>query len=177
MESVLTKSLLKNPINPGARYAWSLLYYDTAYYNHHLDSAHSFIEHALKDAALPDSLGGLALEKSGLTYDDLLSQKSTVDSAAFIRAVDLNTVQGFQYFIDHYQKSVQSDSAISNRNYLAFEIAASTDTFESYKEFLDQYPDAQQAPKAKDRYQLLVFESKTGSGKLQQLPVISKGAS
>lgn len=168
VESVLKKSLLKNPVNPGARYAWSLLFFDSAYYHSNLDSAHLFIEQALVDEQQPDSLGGLPLEKSDLTIGHLLAHKTTVDSSAYARASDLNTVQSFQEFIDDYQNAPQIDSAISHRNQLAFEIAATEHTFKSYKVFLDQYPDSQQSAEARDKYELLVFQSKTGSGKLQQ---------
>ena len=168
VESVLNKSLQKNPINPGARYAYSLLYFDSTYYKHHLDSAHLFIEQALLDDLQPDSLGGLLLEKSDLTIDHLLAQKTSVDSSAYVRASDLNTVLSFQYFIDEYQNAPQLEEAVSHRDQLAFEIAAHEHTYKSYKDFLNQYPDSQQALEARKRYDLLVFQSMTHNGKLSQ---------
>ena len=52
--------------------------------------------------------------------------------------------------------------------YWAFEIASIENSYESYKSFLDQYPYAYQVPVARERYDLLVFQSKTGSGKLDE---------
>ncbi len=168
VESVLEKSLQKNSINPGARYVWSLLFYDSTYNHSNLDSAHLFIEQALLDEQQPDSLDGLLLEKSDLTIDHLLAHKSAVDSSAYAIAVDSNTVQSFQLFIDEYQNAPQLANAISRRNLIAFEIASAEHSFKSYKKFLDQYPDSYQVPEARKRYDILVFKSKTSDGKLEQ---------
>lgn len=167
VETVLNKSLEKHPVNPGARYAYSLLYFDSTYVNHNLDSAHRFIEQAFIDQQAPDSLEGFPLEKTGLTLDHLNRHKSSVDSAAFSRAAGQNTVESFQYFIDEYHNAPQIANAVSRRDHLAFETASIEDSYISYMDFLDRYPDAQQVPLARERYDRLVFQSKTAGGKLQ----------
>lgn len=168
VETLLNKSLEKYSINPGARYAYSLLYFDSTYTNYNLDSAHRFIEQALLDEQVPDSIDQLLpLGKADLTIDHLQEHKASVDMTAFGRAVEQNTVESFQYFIDQYGTSAQLANAISRRDQLAFEIASAENTYSSYKEFLDLYPDAYQAPMARERYDKLVFQAKTGNGKLQ----------
>jgi hypothetical protein len=166
VKSVLNKSLEKFPVNPGARFAYSLLYFDSTYVNHNLDSAHIFIEQAFLDQQALDSLEGFPLEKTGLTLEDLNQHKASVDRTAFSYATELNTVQSFQYFIDVYQNAPQLANAVSRRDQLAFEIASAENTFAGYKNFLDQYPDAQQIPLARERYDSLVFQAKTADGKL-----------
>lgn len=166
VESMLKKSLLKHTINPGARYAFSLLYFDSTYANQSIDSAHVNIEQALIDEHQPDSLEGLPLEKANLTIDDLQAQKTLVDRTAYSRVVDVNTVQSFQNFIDQYSNAPQLANAISRRDMLAFEIASNEDTYIGYKKFLDQYPDAYQVSTARKRYDLLVFQAETAQGKL-----------
>ena len=168
VETILNKSLVKHPINPGARYAFSLLYFDSTYANRNLDSAHWFIEQALIDEQQPDSLEGLPLVKADLTVDHLLAHKLEVDRAAYAVAVDQNTVESFQYFIDEYNNAPQYANAISRRDLLAFEIASAEHTYDSYKRFYEQYPEADHAPVARERYETLVFQSKTDSGKLEQ---------
>ncbi len=166
--SVLNKSLLKSPINSGARYAWSLLFFDSTYTENNLDSAHLHIEQALLDYQQPDSLGGLLLEKSDLTIEHLTDQKAQVDSSAYIRATILNSVQSFQDFIDEYTSARQHNEAINNRNQLAFEIASNTHTYQGYLVFIEQYPNSKQLSDARKRYELLVFQEKTKNGKLSQ---------
>ena len=168
VESILDKSLLKFPHNPGAHYAYSLLYFDSTYSYQNLDSAHTYIEQALLETELPDSLEVLPLEKADLTIDDLKSHKVLVDRQAFDRAVNLNTVEDFQFFIDFYGNAPQVANAISRRDILAFDVASNENTFASYKSFLDTYPDAYQVPIARERYDLLVFEAKTEDGKLNE---------
>ena len=166
VESILNKSLQKYPINPGARYAYSLLFFDSTYVNGNLDSAHVYIEQALNDAQQPDSVEMLSLDKTSLTIENLRIHKSAVDRAAYSRAVATNSVEAFQYFIDYYASAPQLVNAISRRDILAFDIASHQDTYQSYRNFLDNYPDATMAPLARERYELLVFESKTADGKL-----------
>ena len=167
VESILKKSLLKYQINPGARYAYSLLYFDSTYINQNLDSAHIYIEQALNDAQQPDTVEMLPLDKASLTTENLHIHKSEVDRVAFSKAVADNTVESFQHFIDHYQNAAQFDNAISRRDILAFEIASSENTYNSYLQFLNNYPEAYQVPVAKERYELLVFEAKTAEGNLK----------
>ncbi|GJM28226.1 MAG: hypothetical protein DHS20C17_08610 [Cyclobacteriaceae bacterium] len=167
VESTLAKSVQKNPVNPGAYYVYSLLYFDSTYTGHHLDSAHLFIERALKEIPLVDSLEGIPLEKASLTKQHLMEQKSLVDGAAFTRAAELNTVEAFQFFIDQYNNAPQLANAISRRDQLAFEIASEQNTYASYQQFIEQYPESHQVSMAQDRYDLLVFQSKTANGKLQ----------
>lgn len=167
VERLAEKSLQKNSVNPGARYVFSLLYFDSTYVRYNLDSAHIYIEQALLDEQQPDSLEGMRLEKSDLTVDNLLRQKSLVDQAAFSRAAELNTIESFQYFIDEFHNAPQLANAISRRDQLAFEIASAENSYSSYKKFLDEYPDAHQASLAQERYDELVFLSKTKGGKLQ----------
>ncbi len=168
VESVLNKSLEKYSINPGARYAYSMLYLDSTYTNYNLDSAHFFIEQALVDAQAPDSLGGLMLAKTSATIDQLIDQKARVDKTAFSRAVENNTISSFQYFIDVFDNAPQLANAISRRDQLAFEQASAEDTYQAYESFMNQYPEALQIGLARERYNILVFESKTANGNLHQ---------
>jgi hypothetical protein len=168
VESVLNKSLEKHEINPGARYAYSMLYFDSSYVNYNLDSAHTYIEQALIDAQTPDSLGGLVLAKTSATIEQLIDHKALVDQTAFSRAAEQNTVESFQYFIDAYDNAPQFANAISRRDQLAFDQASTENTYQAYKSFMDQYPEALQFALAQERYNTLVFESKTANGKLQQ---------
>ncbi len=167
VESTLTKALDKNPVNPGAYYVYSLLYFDSTYVGCNLDSAHISIEFALQQLPLVDSLEGVPLDKAKLTSEHLIEQKSLVDRAAFSRATEQNTVASFQFFIDNYNNAPQLANAISRRDQLAFEIAARENTHDSYLQFLETYPESHQAPMARKRYDLLVFQSKTENGKLQ----------
>lgn len=174
VQSLLIKSIQRNSINPGARYAFSLLYFDSTYTHQNLDSAHIYIEQALIDEQQPDSLEGLSLEKSGLTVEDLHLQKQEIDRQAYQRAVDQNTVESFQFFIDSYSNAPQLANAISRRDLLAFEIASNEHTYQSYKHFIDLYPEAHQVSIARERYDLLVFQAKTTGGKLKDYTAFLK---
>ena len=167
VESVLKKSQRKHPVNAGAHYVWSKLYYDSTFLRTQLDSAHYHIEEALNQQQITDSLEGWPLEKAKLARIDLLVQKHQVDSSAFTRSVRQNTVGDFQYFIDYYTTAPQLAKAIELRNQLAFQEASDLDTYQSYLAFMQRYPKSEQYAQAEQRYHLLLFQSMTSGGRLE----------
>ncbi len=167
VEILISKSLEKHPVNAGAHYVLALLYFDSTYHRHHLDSAHYFIELALRQDQSTDSLDGWPLDKSRLSRKELLLQKHTIDSTAFHWASSQHTVASYQHFIDNYPHARQLKGAVSNRDQLAFIGASELHTYQSYKEFMERYPEAPQVPEAEKRYHLLLFQSMTKDGKLQ----------
>lgn len=164
---LIAKSLEKFPINAPANYALAMLFYDSTYHKHDLDSSHYFIELALVQEQTVPGHEMWPLEKSSLTLTQLLLLKHRVDSAAFGRAALQNTVEGLQYFIDNYSNALQNDEAVLLRDQLAFERAALENTYQSYKEFIDYYPQAAQLDEANNRYHLLLFQSMTKGGRLE----------
>ena len=67
VEDLLKKSQRKYPVNAGAHYVWSRLYFDSTFVRSHLDSSHYHIEKALVHEQTPDSLQQWPLENSKLT--------------------------------------------------------------------------------------------------------------
>ncbi len=167
VEKLISKSLDKHPLNPGAYFVWSKLYLDPSFTRYNLDSAHYFIELALAQTNIPDSVESWPLEKSSLVNQQLQHQKASIDSLAFSRAREVNSVAGYQHFIDLYQNSEQFLGAISARNQLAFNEAEAANTHQSYQQFIQTYPQAEQIPIATERYHRLLFESMTSGGRLQ----------
>ena len=167
VEQLISKAIEKYSVHPGAHYAWSLLYFDSTFQNHNLDSAHYLIEMALQQQSWTDSVLVWPLAKSKLTHNHLLAHKQRVDSVAYNWAAQGNTIADFQHFIDLYASAVQHSDAIVQRDQLAFQEAQAKDTYQSYKYFIDTYPEALQAAEAEKRYHLLLFQSMTKGGRLQ----------
>ncbi len=167
VEHLVSKSLEKNQINAGAHYVLALLYFDTTYQRYHLDSSHYFIELALSQEQLSDSIDSWPLSKTPLTRTTLLLQKHRVDSVAFQRAMAQNTVPKLQHFLDVYTTAPQYNSALQHRNELAFGLAADKHTYEAYHWFMNKFPNAVQFKEAESRYHLLLFQSMTQGGKQQ----------
>ena len=70
------------------------------------------------------------------------------NNAAYQTALEMNSVESFQDFIDKYPKAEEVPVAIENRDVLAFASAEKKHAIESYKDFIGQYPNAKQIPEA-----------------------------
>jgi len=165
-ESLLLKSLEKDPINPGAKYLYSVLFIEKAFNRYSIDSSHHFIVAALKDYARGDEDILDQLEKNEISLKAINEQKERIDSLAFQRSLEVSTISGYQEFIDEFEGAAQINKAIAKRDSLAFLEASQKNRWQSYKRFMETYPISNQYDKAKKRYQKLIYEEKTKDKKL-----------
>lgn len=89
----------------------------------------------------------------------------------FQQAVNNNTIESYQYFIDNYPDALQISEAIANRNKLAFTIAQDANTISSYQSFIDKYPDAKeiiQATQLRDQLAFTIAKSTNTSASYLQ---------
>ncbi|MDA0194072.1 MAG: WG repeat-containing protein [Bacteroidetes bacterium] len=168
-EEHLIKSLVKNPINPGAKYIYSTMYSDSAFSRYNIDSAYYFALKAIDDFQYADAKTISALIKNKIYESYLIAQRKEVENQAFNRSLSLNTVMSFNLFMDHFPLSDQIPLAIKNRNALAFEEARKVNMWEAYKDFIESFPDADQIPEAQKAYEQLLFSDYTEDGKLLSL--------
>ncbi len=164
----LNKALAKDSINADAKYAYSLLYSDTAYQNYQLDSAYYYILSARSDFNQPDTTKKQKMLTGNVVTDSTLiqQQKVRIDSMAFRQATVTNTVAAYQRFLNNFPTALQVQEAVAQRNALAFKAAAQTNTYQAYEKFMATYPDAIQIDQARIRYNNLIFKEKTKEGTL-----------
>lgn len=70
------------------------------------------------------------------------------NEVSYQTALNINTVESFQDFINKYPKAEEVPLAIENRDALAYGIASKNNTIQSYKLFIDKYPNANQVTEA-----------------------------
>ena len=70
------------------------------------------------------------------------------NEVSYQTALNINTVESFQDFINKYPKAEEVPSAIENRDALAYGIASKNNSIQSYKSFIDKYPNANQVTEA-----------------------------
>ena len=70
------------------------------------------------------------------------------NKVSYQTALEMNSVDSFQDFIDKYPKAEEVPLAIENRDMLAFAISSKKNTIESYKSFINKYPNAKQVSEA-----------------------------
>lgn len=96
----------------------------------------------------------------------LINRRAAIDSAAFQRAMMVNTEVGYNDFLNRFAHARQVERAIELRNEVAYVDALKINTYESYLNFLTKYPQASRVADARQRYERLLYEAKTKDRKL-----------
>jgi hypothetical protein len=167
LTSMLDKDLSKNPTDPHAEYAYSLLYLTPQYTGYNIDSAYAYILAAIDHLPLQEEKSLKKLAKRGVVDSTLALQQKQVEQHAFARAKDIHSIQGYNDFLSRFAPASQVDSATSMRNTIAYNDAVQANTHEAYYNFLQTYPQAVQVPMARQRYDDLLYKTKTTDGKLE----------
>lgn len=162
----LRKALRKDSVNAGARYVMACYFFDHRNPQFHVDSAYQHLMDAFRDYALATLKQRERLKRIPVDSTLLTGLRQRIDSAAFRRARDIHTEDGYLLFLQQFQYALQRDQAVELRNEVAFESAATRNTYRAFDEFLKKYPNARQAREARERYDKLLFESLTQDGTL-----------
>jgi len=166
LDEMLSKSLDKDSINPEARYFYSVLYLTEAYSAYNIDTSYFFILGAIGNYPLLEVKDLENLKKDGITDSLLFNQKKAVEIHAFRRARNRHTIDDYNYFLNRFQGAIQSDSAVTYRNEIAYANAREINTYESYQNFIRSYPQAIQVEAAKEKYEELLYLSRTEDHRL-----------
>ena len=159
-EKNLTKDLEKNPNDVAALYTMALLHINRGYPNYNAPKAYAFVTKAIYEyAILTDEKEIKNLTKIPLNQDYFDAANLMICKEALKDANILNTVEGFEEYLNYYENSPEEfqNEAIENRNIAAFKIASKINTIASYQEFISTYPDAQQVSLATANRNALAF--------------------
>ena len=165
-EAQVRKALRKDSLNLGAIYTYAWFYFTPANPKFNIDSA-SLLAHRAQ--AQFSRLTKKDKEKNlRFPFDSLGLQKlrTYIDSSAFNRAKQINTVEAYAFFMRNYSGSKQFTRAIELQQEVAFLDALKENTYQSFEAYMKTYPQASRAEEAGRRYEKLLFESKTKDQKL-----------
>jgi outer membrane protein OmpA-like peptidoglycan-associated protein len=87
------------------------------------------------------------------------------NEVSYQTALNNNTVESFQDFINKYPKAEEVPSARENRDALAYEISSNEHTIQSYKSFIKKYPNAIQVSVAWGHIYDIDFENAKSANK------------
>lgn len=159
-EKNLTKDLEKNPRDIAALYTMALLHINRGYPNYSATKAYDYISTAILNYSnLTDEKEIKDLVKIPLNQEYFDAVSNTICKEALTDANSLNTVAGYDAYLEYYKRSPQEykNEAIENRNTAAFEIASNLNTVASFQAFITTYPTAQQAKLATAKRNALAF--------------------
>ena len=164
----LEKSLDKSANNPGAKYLYSLMYVDTAFWGYNVDTAFLYINEAIKDFSTVTELKDLEnLEDVGVDSISMQLHKDLIDSLSFDLILAKHTIADYNWFTQTHDDAVQIPEAIRLRNHIAFEDAEKINTYESYFGFMTNYPDTEDYEEAESRYKKLLYDVRTADNTLK----------
>lgn len=140
------KSLKKHPVPAG--YGLSIIYArnDNPFSN--LDSAYTKIKLSYLSLADTKERKLDKYKKLGVDSAAVINQRNHISHLLFKRAADVNSIYGYQDFIDKNPWSEYIDSAVYKRDKLAFAQAVKAGGSKDYEFFLAVYPESDFADSA-----------------------------
>lgn len=162
----LMKVLRKDSLNAAAQYGLAVYYFSVDNPAYQIDSAYHRVSIALLKYHHTPHRQRDRWRKIPLDSVVLITYRERIDSAAFNRAVHINTESGYIDFLTRFTTASQQALALELRDEVAYIDALRENTYQSFLKYLNKYPSAVRAPEAKARYEKLLFEARTKDKKL-----------
>jgi hypothetical protein len=166
-QRLLHKSLQKDPANLEATYTLAYWYFAPANPDFQIDSAYHLINKSIKNYDSQSARDKDRVHRFPIDSLILHTLKAAIDSAAFVRAKQINTEESYLQFMKSFPTARQIGNATELRDEVSFLEALKVNTHQSFQSYLVRYPQSHRAREATDRYDKLLFEEKTKNKKLQ----------
>lgn len=164
--SNLNKAIRKDSLSVTAYYITSLYFFSPENPAYQIDSAYTFCMQAMALYPTVEPREREKLNRIPLDSGMLADLKAKIDSAAFARAMDINTEDAYSYFLFSFPYAVQRERAEELRHEVAYLDALKENTYQGYYTYLTKYPTAERATEARRRYEKLLFTTLTADKKL-----------
>lgn len=165
--SLLQKALNKDTGSVELKWATAQWFYALENPQRQIDSSYQFLQRALAGYRKASDRQRERMRRSDLDENRLVQFKAILDSAAFERSKQINTVTGYAFFLQNFIGAPQRASAIELRDEVAFLDALKQNTYLSFFNYIQNYPNSHRLSDARARYEKLLYESKTKDGTLQ----------
>lgn len=154
---------LKNDSVP-ASYGLSIIYSrnDNPFFQ--LDSAYKFIRIAGRNFPALDEKDRAELVPYEVDSAHITARLHFIDSLFYEMAVDENSVEHWNAFIENHSTEPFHSRAIQNRNARAYDLAIKENSSKAFAGFLDKYPESDQAPDARRKFASRLFQEETQTG-------------
>jgi len=160
-EKSIRKALAKDSLNPEPAYLLALYYFHPSFSTFNVDSASAFQHRAVRLTGFHD--------RGRKPVPDTVSLRRLrvrIDSAAFERAKEVDSEEGYQFFLDRFGLAAQRPVAIELRDEMAFLKALKGNTSGSFQAFITRYPASHRRQEAQDRMDKLLYEEETKDRRL-----------
>ena len=134
-----------------ANYGLSIIYQRTDNPFHNLDSAYSHITKSVNLYSQLNEKKKIKYAKQGVDSVKIYQLRNSISDDLYKRAVDVNSIMGYQEFIDQNPWSSYKDSAVFLRDSLFFMEVSQINTAAAYNDFLNKYPTSYYTEKVKNK--------------------------
>lgn len=162
----MKKAIRKDSLNSIAPYIMAQYFFAPENPNFQVDSAYTSIMRSMLNYQLSSIKTRDRLKKFPLDSMILVRYRERIDSAAFMRAKQTNSVVGYDYFLTAFPLAAEQGDAVLLRNEVAYEDVLKLNTYLDFKRYMEKYPDAKRYGQAKANYERLLYEDKTRDKKL-----------
>lgn len=162
----LNKAIGKDSLSIYAAYVLAQYYFAPDNPDFQLDSAYRYTQKALNDFQRATLKQRERLNRFSVDSLTLVQLRQQIDSAAFIRARQINTEKTYVDFLANFSLAAQRARAATLRDEAAYLDALKENTYQAFNDFLTKYPRAERAKDAKNKYEELLFQAKTDDRRL-----------
>jgi hypothetical protein len=171
---LLIKSLHKDTGNIELKWITAQWFFNNHNPNRQIDSSYLFLQKTISSFRTAEERQRERLKRQYLDEPVFQAFKQRLDSAAFERSKQINTVAAYQFFIEHFPSAIEKDKAIELRNEVAFLDALKQNTYQSFQAYFQTYTDSHRAEEARKRYDKLLYQSKTKDGRMESFSAFIK---
>lgn len=167
-KNMFEKGLKKDP-SPAA-YGLAVIYYRQDNPFHQIDSAYKYIQIAESNfTAIKIKTQKKYELKYQFTYFSILELRRQISTAFFRKAVNQNSVAGYELFLDQHSWALEKNQAVRLRDSLAYLTAFEAQKSDSIQAFLNRYPNTHLKETAQKQFYLLQYREEVPADNEQVL--------
>ena len=158
-KALFTKAMKHDSVS--SCYGLSIVLSRNDYHFYNIDTAYMYLLKAKRIYTAATPKQKLKWKKFGIDTASIQFQKDTVELKGFKKALAVNTIDGYNHFIQYYNTAWQVQNAIDLRDMIAYTNAQKENTYQAYKVFMDNYLNSTEYADAKKRYEISLFKTLT----------------
>lgn len=155
----IKKNLSKDEMNVGYNYAAYKLFANPVYEKYDLSTAYNHLIISKKSFVTAPAKPAEKLAKNGFSVENFSSEIRILCASALSVAEEQNSIDSYNFFLKTYllASEEQKQTAVTNRNKIAYQFVTQENTVSAYQNFIATYPDAVQVSEAWENIYTLEF--------------------
>ncbi len=168
-EELIIKAIEQEPINPGPKYYYSLLYLEPTFSRTNLDSARILAAEAIADLDKASEKIVEELAKENVLESDFTELHELISRRCFERAKKRSTLTDWNDFLSQFPEFEDRKAALDYRDALVFDQLTDSLTISAAKDFIENYPASIFMERVKNKLDSMLVKKHSSSQSQQDL--------